>query len=387
MKQCCREDMRAAQFTAGPKYKGEYDGMGSREGAKPYFSIVMPTFGVENYIAKAIKSIQKQDYPDWEIIVVDDCSPDRSAQIAEGAAETDKRIRIVHHKENQGLSAARNTGIEEAKGKYIWFMDPDDYVDSDVLGQVKASLEKNQAEVVMFGLSEEYYDKKGSLQYTHSICPSEFLYTNQEELRKAVIHLERQTLYGYAWNKIYDLEYIKRNRLRYKDVKLIEDIVFNIQFFMDIKRLNILGIMPYHYAKRLDANLTNKFVPEYFAVHRKRIEQLFRQHLYWGICTEEVKEILGSLYGRYILSALERHCDHRSGMNTIQRLKWCRRLFKQGLFSELIPEAKAEDSRTLSVALVFLRRKSAWLCLLMGRGIYIVRKYLPIIYSKVKSGR
>ncbi|MCI8584254.1 MAG: glycosyltransferase [Dorea sp.] len=361
--------------------------MGSVKEAEPYFSIVMPTFGVENYIAKAIKSIQKQDYPDWEIIVVDDCSPDKSARIAERAAETDERIRIVHHKENQGLSAARNTGIEEAKGKYVWFMDPDDYVDSDILRQVKASLEENQAEVVMFGLNEEYYDKKGSLQYTHSICPSESLYVNQEELRKAVIHLERQTLYGYAWNKIYNLEYIKKNRLKYKNVKLIEDIVFNIQFFMDIKRLNILGIAPYHYAKRLDANLTNKFVPEYFAVHRKRIELLYHQHLYWGMCTEEVREILGSLYGRYIFSALERNCDERSGMRMVQRMHWCRRLFKQELFCELIPAAKAEDSRILAMALIFLQRKRACLCLLMGRGIYIVRKYLPMIYSKIKSGR
>lgn len=358
-----------------------------KEVRNPFFSIVMPTYGVESYIAKAIDSIRKQEYTDWEIIVVDDCTPDKSAQIAEKAAETDERIRVVHHEKNKGLSAARNTGIGEAKGEYIWFMDPDDYVDSDVLRQVKDSLDKNQAEAVIFGLIEEYYDKKGNLQYTHSICPSETLYADQEELRRKVIQLERQTLYGYAWNKIYQLEYMKNKKLRYTDVKLIEDILFNVRFFMDIERLNILGITPYHYAKRLESNLTNKFVPEYFAVHKKRIELLFRQYTRWGLCTKEVKEILGSLYGRYILSALERNCDKRSGMKIVQRFRWCRRLFKQDLFNELIPSAKAEDSRMLAVTLKLLQRKSAWLCLLMGRGIFVVRKGFPMIYSKVKSGR
>ena len=69
-------------------------------------------------------------------------------------------------------------------------------------------------------------------------------------------------------------------RDRYENVRLIEDILFNVKYFMDIERLNILDITPYHYAKRLDANLTNKFVPEYFALHTRRIELLFDQYTY-----------------------------------------------------------------------------------------------------------
>lgn len=357
------------------------------ERIKPYFSIVMPAYGVEKYIEKAIKSIQKQTYTDWELIVVDDCTPDKSAKLAQRFAEKDERIRVIHHEKNQGLSLARNSGLKEARGEYIWFMDPDDYVDGDVLSKVKDSLEKNPAEVVLFGLVEEYYDRRGKLEYTHTICPQEKLYDRQEELRKAVIYLERQTLYGYAWNKIYHLGYIRQMRFQYENVTLIEDFLFNVKYFMDIKRLNILGIAPYHYAKRLCANLTNKFVPEYFALHRQRIELLFDQHAYWNLCTKEVREILGSLYGRYILSALERNCDKRSGMKHTQRYLWCRGLFSQGLFNELIPAAKAEDSRILAFALIFLRWKKTLLCLAMGRTIYVIRKGFPMVYSKAKSGR
>lgn len=357
------------------------------EQKNPYFSIVMPAYGVEKYIEKAIESIRSQTYRDWEIIVVDDCTPDRSGQIAEEAARRDERIRVVRHEKNRGLGPARNTGIQEARGEYIWFMDPDDWVEPDILSRVKQSLEQNPAEIVLFGLVEEYYGREGKLEYTHTICPEERLYRSQEELRKAVIHLERQTMYGYAWNKIYQLRHIRNQKLRYEKVKLIEDILFNVTCFMDAKGLNVLGFAPYHYAKRMEQNLTNQFVPEYFALHKKRIEMIFEQYRYWGLGSTEVREILGSLYGRYILSALERNCDRRSGMRHGDRVMWCRKLFGQELFGELIPCARAEDSRTLGIALALLRRRSVMLCLLMGRAIYVVRKGLPMVYSKVKSGR
>lgn len=354
---------------------------------QPYFSVVMPAYGVEDYIEHAIKSIVKQTYGNWEIIVVNDCSKDKSAQIAEKAAKQDSRIRVVNHDVNKGLSAARNTGISEAQGEYIWFMDPDDYVDSTLLEKVKQSLEKNPAEVVLFGLNEEYYDRDGKLEYTHTICPKEQLYSSQQELRKAVMGLEQETLYGYAWNKIYNLEYMRKHSFQYKDVKLIEDIEFNIRYFMDIERLNVLAIAPYHYAKRLSQNLTNKFVPEYFEVHRQRIELLYKQHSYWKLRTEEIQQILGSLYGRYILSALERNCDKRSGMSHADRKRWCKAVFSQRLFKELIPEARAKESKALSITLWLLRGKRVIPCLAMGRGVHLIRNGMPMIYSKVKSGR
>ncbi len=352
-----------------------------------YFSVIMPTYGVEKYIKKAIESIRAQTFGDWELIVVDDCGRDRSVEIAEAEAQKDERIRIVRHEKNQGLSAARNTGIQKAKGEYIWFMDPDDYVDCDLLEKINVSLKKNPAEVVLFGLTEEYYGHKGKLEYTHILCPEEKLYEKQEELRRDIIRLEQATLYGYAWNKVYNLRYLRERGFRYENVKLIEDIQFNVQYFMDIQRLNILGIAPYHYAKRMESNLTNKFVPEYYELHKKRIELLYDQYTYWGMCNIQVRRVLGSLYGRYILSALERNCDRRSDMGYRQRYQWCKDLFGQKLFRELIPAARAKDSHALQFLLVLLRWKSPLVCMSMGRIVYVIRKYLPMAYSKVKSGR
>lgn len=364
--------------------------MGESERTNPYFSIVMPVYNGEKYIRRMLNGILSQTFSNWELIVVDDCSMDKSAEIIAEAAKKDGRIRLICQEKNSGVSSARNRGIEEACGKYLWFADADDSVDSDLLNKVYKSLQINPARLVIFGLIEEYYDAKGNYQYSHTVSHKEKYFHASSELRKEMIYLERETLYGYPWNKVYDLEYLKRKRITfsdYRDAKFIEDIKFNIEYCMDIDTLNIMEFCPYHYAKRMQNNLTNEYVKDYFKFHRRRIELLLRQYVRWELCTTEVKEILGSLYGRYILSAMERNCDKRSGMNTAQRFWWCRRLFKQELFCDLIPAAKAEDSRMLAVTLKILQKKSALLCLLMGRGIYIVRKGLPMIYSKIKSGR
>lgn len=230
---------------------------------RPLFTVVMPAYGVEKYLAKAVESIESQTFQEWELIIVEDGSPDKTGSLAEKLKEKDARIRVIHHEQNKGLSEARNTGIQHAAGRYIWFMDPDDTVDMDLLQQVADSLEKNRAKLVVFGHLEEYYNEDGSFAYAHEIRPEEKYFTDIEEIHNYMIRLEQETIYGYAWNKVYDLDYIKENKFRYETVRLIEDIVFNINYCNDIDSMNLLNIAPYHYAKRMTGSLTTKFVPDY----------------------------------------------------------------------------------------------------------------------------
>lgn len=361
-----------------------------REGERPYFSIVMPVYNGEKFIKKMIKSIIEQTFTDWELIVVDDCSTDESAPLVKALSAEDERIRLVTLEKNGGVSEGRNRGISEARGRYLWFADADDRVDPDLLLKVKESIEVNPAKLVIFGLIEEYYDAQDQFQYSHRICHEEKYFRTKGELRPEMIILERETLYGYPWNKVYDLEYLKKGAFQfsdYNDAKFIEDIKFNVEFCMEIDSLNILSFCPYHYAKRMQSNLTNEFTPDYFKFHRKRIKMLFDQYAHWGICTGEVKAVLGSLYARYILSAMQRNCDKRSGMGHDAREKWCKKLFDDRLFNELIDEAEAEDSRALSVLITVLRKRNAFLCLAMGRAVYGIKNMMPMVYSKVKSRR
>lgn len=354
---------------------------------KPFFSIVMPAYNAEKSIGQAMESILAQTYTDFELIVVDDCTPDDSGNIAEVFKDKDERVQVLHHTDIRGLSAARNTGEKAASGQYIWFMHSDGFVDDILLQTVYESICKNPAKIIVFGLREEYYEKNGGFAYQRTVCPEEHYFETPDELRPYVIHLEQDTLYGYAWNKMYDLSYMRSLRLYYENINLIEDITFNVKFCMDIDSMNTLDIAPYHYVRHLGGSPADIFIPDYYKLHKERIEMIFDQYEYWGICTQEIRGILGSLYARYILSALQRNCDKRAEMTHAMRYKWCRGLFAQGLFNELIPGARAKDSKSLSIMLIFLRWKKTMICLAMGRAVHIVKNRLPVLYSKVKSGR
>lgn len=352
---------------------------------KPFFSIVMPIYGVEKYLAEGIDSVLKQTEQDFEIILVDDCSPDNSGAICDEYAQKDDRIKVLHLEKNGGLSNARNQGFKNVNGEFVFFMDSDDTIDKTLLEKVKCSLEKNRAQVTVFGIHEEYFDANNVLGNTVDITFGEEKYFDDvEELRKAVIELEKKTLYGYAWNKIYDVEYLKKIGVEFQKITLIEDIMYNVKVFTEIERLNVLETTPYNYKKRINASLTNKFVKDYYELHKQRVEMILNQYKTWGLCDDNVKKALADIYARYIFSALQRNCDKRSKMNHKDRKEWLKNILCEELWIELSPYL------TLNISLQgilsrLLKMRSTILCLSAGRFIFIVKEKLPMIFSKAKT--
>ena len=117
-------------------------------------SIIIPVYNVEKYLPKCLESVLGQTYADLEIICVDDGTPDRSAAVILSYAEKDRRINLISQ-ENQGLSGARNTGINAATGKYIVFLDGDDWIDPETVETAVNKAEENNTDVVMWGYVRE----------------------------------------------------------------------------------------------------------------------------------------------------------------------------------------------------------------------------------------
>ena len=116
----------------------------------PKISIILPTFNVEKYIAKALESCINQSFKDIEIIVVDDCGSDKSIDIAKEYAKKDERIKIIHNEENLGTFAARNNGVKAAGGGYIMFLDPDDYLELNACEECMKILKNNEIDLLFF---------------------------------------------------------------------------------------------------------------------------------------------------------------------------------------------------------------------------------------------
>ena len=126
------------------------------------FSVIVPVYGVEKYIDQCVQSLLIQTYKNYELILVDDGSPDNCGQICDQYAEKDNRIRVVH-KKNGGLSSARNAGLDIAKGEYVIFLDSDDFWDdAEALSGINRNLSESKADVLIFP-AKRYYEESGKV--------------------------------------------------------------------------------------------------------------------------------------------------------------------------------------------------------------------------------
>lgn len=353
----------------------------------PMFSIVMPMYNSHDYIAGAIASIQAQTCPDWELIIVNDASTDDSRDIAARSSAGDPRIRIVDHATNQWLAAARNTGMDQARGRYLWIPDPDDTYEPTLLETCKAALDEHPSDVMVFGHEQRYFDADGKHLYDHEIKSRSGVYATKAQLRSVVLDLEVDTSYGYAWNKVYRLDHVRACGARFETVHFIEDILFNIAVFQDAGSLVVDDRVLYHYNKRVQGNLTNAFDPDYFPLHRRRIQSLRDQQASWGLLSLHTQSVLGCLFARYILSALERNHDPKAHMTQAQQEAWIQSVFEDPLFDELVMQAKPDNNPTLAACLVPLKNKDAKGSVLLGALIHGVRSRSTTVYTKLRSLR
>lgn len=353
---------------------------------KPFISVVMPVYNVEQHLRKAAGSFLSQTFADFELILVDDCSPDSSGALCDQIAAGDDRVRVLHLPQNGGLSNARNAGMDIAEGRYLCFADSDDYVEPDMLETLCRALGRHPVQLIVFGIREDYYNEQNELSSTEVVRYPETLCQTSEEVHAHMVHLEEHTLYGYAYNKLYDLAFLRESGVRFQTITLVEDILFNVAYCQHISSMMVLDFTPYHYNKRLDNSLTSKFLPDYFTLVSKRIQAVFDQYCSWNACDAEVRRILGGIYVRYIFSALQRHCDARANMSHADRKQWLRTLYETPLYQELIPYARPE-SGLVRLMCRLLRSRQSSLCLATGRVIFWVKTRLPMLFARVKHNR
>jgi glycosyltransferase EpsH len=179
-------------------------------------SIIVPVFNTEQYLPRCLDSILSQSFTDFELLLIDDGSTDGSGWICDAYAEKDSRIRAFH-KENGGVSSARNLGLKEAKGEWVCFMDSDDELMPNAL-QVMADRAYNEVDLVMAGY--EVYNDVGEKTYSLEKCISNLM-PNESAVKEMYAPTDYR-YQGYIWNKLFRLSLISSNSIRFA-----EDIFFN----------------------------------------------------------------------------------------------------------------------------------------------------------------
>lgn len=204
----------------------------------PKNSVIIPTYNVEKHIRRCVESILAQTYENWELILVDDGSPDNSGTICDEYAMIDNRIKVIH-KCNGGSASARNAGLSVATGDYITFVDGDDWIESDGIYKMMQCAETTGADIVMADFTIEQSDDSCSVRKEGFCNP------DATELIKALM---TGKLHGSNCNKIYRRSLIVANDIHFIDgADFTEDLAFNIKLLTLTNKIVYLPIAYYHY--------------------------------------------------------------------------------------------------------------------------------------------
>lgn len=212
----------------------------------PVISIIVPVYKVEKYLDRCIQSILNQTFIDYELILIDDGSPDCCPQMCDDWAKRDERI-VVIHKENGGLSSARNAGLAIARGKYVGFVDSDDWVDPKLFYYLYDLIVKTSSEISECSLFEiKEYGYKDI-----SYIKEQITVLNQEEAYKRFFRVTDAGITYFAWGKLFLRECVEN--IVFPDGKLFEDIDFNFHVLTKAKKVVVSNLPLYYYFQSSDS--------------------------------------------------------------------------------------------------------------------------------------
>ncbi len=225
-------------------------------------SFIVPVYKVEKYLDECVQSILNQSFDDYEIILVNDGSPDNCPAMCVGyEVRYPDKVRVVH-KKNGGLASARNAGMLVAKGEYIYFVDSDDYLPEDKVSELYRKAKEFDADVLQtsfFMYNEDTGDKK----IVHTSFEKEKLLTHSD-MEKELCFASSKTRIIYVWRNLYKRRFLEKNSIKFDDdLKMIEDGPFNMEAFSKAERFVAVDIPVLCYRIRDNSLQRQKYVPDY----------------------------------------------------------------------------------------------------------------------------
>ena len=218
---------------------------GEDELMRPMVSIVVPIYNAENYLRRCVDSILNQEYTDFELLLVNDGSTDASGDICEEYGDQDPRV-IVIQKENTGVSDSRNRALDRARGKYLQFLDSDDWITPDATRLFVRAAEEYGCDMVI----SDFYRVVGERLSTKGDIEEEGVLT-REEFAAHMMENPADFYYGVLWNKLYRRDIVEEHNLRMDtDINWCEDFMFNLEYIRYAKVFYALHAPIYYYVKR-----------------------------------------------------------------------------------------------------------------------------------------
>lgn len=210
----------------------------------PKISVIVPIYKVEKYLSRCIDSILAQTFIDFELLLIDDGSPDKCGVICDVYAAKDSRIKVFH-KENGGVSSARNLGLDNMSGDWVCFVDPDDYIDDDFLDVIYKTQIEDENYIVICGYVRESINDANILS-CNRFSSKKYLFNSSESIEKPVMF--QIIKYGTVWGKVYSSKIVNRYKMKFDDqLDYHEDHLFYLQYLTHGDKVRTIDYCGYHY--------------------------------------------------------------------------------------------------------------------------------------------
>lgn len=335
-------------------------------------SVIMPVYNVEAYVGRAIESILNQSFQDFEFLIVNDGTPDNSGRICDEYAARDPRI-TVFHKENGGAPSARNLVIEKAKGKYMYFLDSDDWAEPGMLKDMFELAEANSAQYVVCGYYiDTYYSDSEYLRL--AVAPqANAVYTAAADFRAAATPLFDNNLLYTPWNKLYLSAWILENNIRFPKT-LWDDFPFNLAVIRDVSRVCVSTKCYYHFLRARAESETAKYVPVMYDKREEEHGWMTELYAHWQINTPESREFLARRYIERIVGCIENVTNKKCDKPAREK----KQLIKAMIGTEQA-RAAVREARPRSFKMKLLLLPIRWRCVTL---VYLQSKLITAVKSK-----
>lgn len=297
----------------------------------PNVSIIVPIYNSEEYLEECIASILNQTYKNFELILINDGSTDRSQEICELYKNKDPRV-ITINKKNEGVSETRNHGIKAARGKYILFVDSDDIVSKDWIEVLYKTISKYEKNLIISGYCTK---SKSSSQETKTIFSENEL--NSIINKKDFFLIYEKHLINSPCNKIYRASILKKYDIKFKkDISLGEDLLFNLEYLKYIDSIILINKPLYNCIVRENESLSRKYYKNLFEICNLLHTEIYKAMTNFGTDINIYRKNFYLSYLNYLILVLNNTFNKKCTLNLVEKIKYNTCIMKSDEFRKCI---------------------------------------------------
>lgn len=333
-------------------------------------SVIVPIYNSEENLSRCIESILSQSHKNLEVILVNDGSTDKSLEICENFSQKDKRIIVISQK-NSGVSAARNFGLAVATGKFVQFVDADDYLNSNMTQCLLENITKNNADFVICGYNKLTYDG------VNLKVPTAFCSENLKDFKNCFENLYKNAFFNPPWNKLYRREKIKM--LFNEKLDIGEDLLFNLLYVRFCNKILVINDALYNYDASLQNGLASQYNEKLFDIQimlhlnvQEFFENSFNSDDFRNINEVFAKEIYYYLKKLVLLS-------DKTKYEKLKKIKFC---FENNSVKNMLYNINSCDSQ-IKIICLFMRLKSPQFIYLFFKMKNLISK--SVICKKIRK--